>query len=280
MTVQHRPAALADYDVILVNSSAGKDSQAMLTALVALADAEGVRDRLLVVHADLGERVEWQGTRDLAAEHAAHYGLRFEVVARDKGDLLAQIEERGMFPSSTARYCTSDQKTSQVAKLMTRLAAAHRDAHGTDARVRILNCLGIRAQESPARAKKEPFGYDRPASNGRRHVDRWLPIFDWTEAQVWETIRDSGVRYHPAYDAGMPRLSCMFCVLAGERELVLSARLNPGPAREYADVEERIGHTFQNGRSMAQIIAKAEDLAYSTDRPDTAPADQQLCLAF
>ena len=96
---------LAAYDLILVNSSAGKDSQAMLTHLVALADAAGVpRARLVVVHADLG-RVEWEGTRELAAEQAAHYGLRFEVVTREKGDLLDQIEQRGMFPSSTARYC-------------------------------------------------------------------------------------------------------------------------------------------------------------------------------
>jgi 3'-phosphoadenosine 5'-phosphosulfate sulfotransferase (PAPS reductase)/FAD synthetase len=179
--------ALAGYDVILVNSSAGKDSQAMLTHLVGLADAQGVaRDRLIVVHADLG-RAEWEGTLTLAREQAEHYGLRFEVVTREKGDLLHQIEARGMFPSSTARYCTSDQKTAQVAKLMTRLADEHRATHGKDSQVRILNCLGIRAQESPARAKKVPFHVDGPATNGRRHVDRWLPIFDWTVDAVWGT---------------------------------------------------------------------------------------------
>lgn len=277
--------ALADYDVILVNSSAGKDSQAMLTWLVNLADSEGVsRDRLIVVHADLG-RVEWTGTRELAQEQAEAYGLRFEVVTRVQGDLLDQIEARGMFPSSAARYCTSDQKTSQVAKLMTRLAAEHRDA-GHDRPVRILNCLGIRAQESPARAKKVPFETDRKASNGRRHVDRWLPIFDWTTDEVWRVIRASGVRWHEAYDAGMPRLSCVFCVLAGERELVLAARLNPALAAEYADVETRIGHRFQEKRSMAQIRALAADPTYSTDETPTdrrkaavaAARDLQPCL--
>lgn len=268
--------SLAEYDVILVNSSAGKDSQAMLTHLVGLADAQHVdRSRLVVVHADLG-RVEWEGTRELAAEQAAHYGLRFEVVSRTKGDLLEQIEQRGMFPSSTARYCTSDQKTAQVAKLLTRLAAEHREA-GHTAPVRILNCLGIRAQESPARAKKQPFGPDTTATNGRRIVDRWLPIFDWSAERVWDTIRASGVRYHPAYDAGMPRLSCVFCVLAGERELVLAARLNPDLAATYAGVEQRIGHTFQNGRSMADLIAKAADQDYSTDRPERV-SELQPCL--
>lgn len=243
---------LGVYDLILVNSSAGKDSQAMLTELVQRCDSLGVpRSRLVVVHADLG-RVEWEGTRELAEEHARAYGLRFEVVRRDKGDLLDQIEARGMFPSSTARYCTSDQKTSQVAKLLTRLVAEA----DLGRPMRILNCLGIRAQESPARAKKVPFGRDN-ASNGKRHVDRWLPIFDWTTEQVWDAIRASGLRHHPAYDAGMPRLSCVFCVLAGERELVLAARLNPALASEYAALEARIGHTFQAKLSMQEIIERA-----------------------
>lgn len=273
---------LCDYDYVLVNSSAGKDSQAMLTMLVRLAESQGADlARFVVVHADLG-RVEWEGTLDLAAEQAAAYGLRFEVVTREKGDLLHQAEhERGMWPSSAARWCTSDQKTSQVTKLMTRLVQEHRDATGSTRQVRILNCLGIRAQESPARAKKQAWSRDN-ASNGKRHVDRWLPIFDWTEDRVWSVIRESGVRHHEAYDAGMPRLSCVFCVLAGERELVLAARLNPALAAEYEAAESRMGHTFQNGRSMAQIRAMAADPTYeAADQRKAAVAaaqDLQPCL--
>jgi 3'-phosphoadenosine 5'-phosphosulfate sulfotransferase (PAPS reductase)/FAD synthetase len=256
---------LAEYDVILLNSSAGKDSQAMLTHVVELADEQGVpRERLIVVHADLG-RVEWQGTRELAERQAAAYGLRFEVVQRGE-DLLDQIVTRHetlrakgdtttpAWPSSAARYCTSDQKTSQVAKLMTRLADQHRAAGG--GRIRILNCLGIRAAESHARAKKTPFGSDS-ATNSRRQVDRWLAIFDWSEADVWATIHRSGLPYHPAYDAGMPRLSCCFCILAGHRELVLAARLNPELAAEYLAVERKVGHTFKADLSMATIVAEA-----------------------
>jgi len=258
---------LDTYDVILVNSSAGKDSQAMLTHLVERADAEDVpRSRIIVVHADLG-RVEWEGTRELAERQAAAYGLRFETVARTE-DLLDQIVTRHntlrakgdtttpAWPSSQARYCTSDQKTAQVAKLMTRLADEHRRTH-PERPIRILNCLGIRAAESPARAKKTPFGPDTAASNGRRIVDRWLPIFDWSSGQVWETIRRSGLPHHPAYDAGMPRLSCMFCVLAGRKELVLSARLNPAMAQEYLAVERLVGHSFKADLSMAEIVAAA-----------------------
>ena len=221
-TRQNGPVDLTHYDVILANTSAGKDSQAMLDVLAELADAAGVRDRIIAVHCDLG-RVEWPGTVELAEEQAAHYGFPFVTVKRDGtvtrdgrvlGDLLDQIEKRGMFPSKNARYCTSDQKTSQVYKLMTALVDLRlaQPGHEND-RVRILNALGIRADESPARAKMVPFGPDR-ASNTKRDVVRWYPIFDWTEEQVWERIRQAGTRHHEAYDLGMPRLSCCFCVFA------------------------------------------------------------------
>lgn len=246
---------LTTYDLILVNTSAGKDSQAMLDLLVERADAEGVpRSRLVCFHADLG-RVEWDGTADLAAEHAAHYGLRIVTIARPQGDLLDHIEQRGMFPSSTTRYCTSDHKRGQGRKAMTMLV---RELN-LDRPARILNCMGFRREESPARRKKEPLRYDAPASGKGtvRHVDEWLPILEWTVGEVWARIAEAGTRHHPAYDAGMPRLSCSFCVLASKSALILAAQLRPALAAEYAAVEVRIGHRFTHALSMTEIIDEA-----------------------
>ncbi len=245
---------LADYDVILVNSSAGKDSQAMLDLVVELATAAGVKDRIQVVHADLG-RSEWPGTGSLAAEQAAHYGLPFHVVRRSKGDLLTQVEERGMWPDNKNRYCTSDQKRDQVAKLITKLATDHltfypKSAYGP---VRILNCMGLRADESTARAKRQVLTVDARATNGRRTVTTWLPIHDWTLAQVWDRIKASGVRHHPAYDLGMPRLSCVFCIFAPKSALVLAGTHNPDLLDTYVAVEQKIGHTFRQNLSLASV---------------------------
>jgi 3'-phosphoadenosine 5'-phosphosulfate sulfotransferase (PAPS reductase)/FAD synthetase len=259
---------LSSYDWILVNSSAGKDSQAMLDFMVEQCDAQGVsRERIVVVHCDLG-RVEWAGTAALAEEQAQHYGLRFEIVRRDLGDLLTQVEQRheanvakgkeqAPWPSSTARWCTSDQKTSQVLKLITSLTAEFQARRGSGRQARMLNCLGIRAQESPARAKKASFEIDKKASNGKRHVDRWLPIFAWSEEQVWDRIHASGVRYHEAYEVGMERLSCCFCVLATKRDLTIAAKHNPALAAEYVAVEERVGWRFTNAFSIADIVNAA-----------------------
>lgn len=251
MTVNEAGMNLRDYDFIVINSSAGKDSQAMLDYVAILAKEQGVSDRLIVVHADLG-KMEWDGTKALAARQAAHYGIRFEVVRRTQNNLLEQVEARGMWPSSAARYCTSDHKRGPIGTLFTKLS---REAGRF---VRILNCMGMRAQESPKRAKMETFAFDKRNSNGKRHVDTWLPIHTWTVEEVWARIRQSGVEHHRAYDMGMPRLSCVFCIFSPKAALLLAGKHNPELLAEYVAVEKRIDHTFRQDLSLATIQAELQ----------------------
>lgn len=246
---------IRSYDVILVNSSGGKDSQAMLDYVVELAREAGVADRIVVVHCDLG-RVEWKGTAELAEEQAKHYGARFVKVGRPQGDLLDHVEKRGKWPSSAARYCTSDHKRGQVYKVLTMLADEVRKTGKSQAR--ILNCLGLRADESPMRAKKVAFEFDESASNGRRSVDTWLPIHEWTVEQVWTRIKKSGVRWHNAYDLGMPRLSCCFCVMGNRDSLLLAGHHNRELLDQYVAVEQKINHTFKKGLPILQIREAVE----------------------
>jgi len=262
-----RPRELASYDVILVNTSAGKDSQAMLDVVMEQARAAGVADRVVAVHCDLG-RVEWPGVRELAEEQAAHYGVRFEAVSRAQGDLLDHVLAHGRWPAPTQRYCTSDHKRGQVFRLLTQLGVEHRRRPGPapegavarrrHGRVRVLQAMGMRAEESPARAKLLPFEHDERASNGRRHVDTWLPIHGWTVGQVWDRIRASGVRHHYAYDLGMPRLSCVFCIYASEDALLLAGEHNRELLAEYVRVEKAISHDFKHHLPIARIAERLE----------------------
>lgn len=244
---------LTRYHWIVLNSSAGKDSQAMLDFVVEQADRVGVpRRRLVVAHADLG-RVEWPGTRELAEEQARHYCLEFIAVTRPQGDLLEHIAQRGKFPSPSIRWCTSDHKRGPVMTLFTRLAQRTRQQGSS--LCRILNCLGLRAEESRVRAQRKPFAPNETASNGRRWVDDWLPLHAWTVQDVWTRIRASGVRHHPAYDLGMPRLSCCFCIFSPRSALLLAGKHNPELLAEYVRVEKQIGHSFRKELPLADIQA-------------------------
>jgi 3'-phosphoadenosine 5'-phosphosulfate sulfotransferase (PAPS reductase)/FAD synthetase len=264
------PPPLDSYDVLLVNISGGKDSQATLDVAVHAANAAGARNRVVAVFADLGTADEWPGTAELAAEHAACYAARFETVRREvtgpdgtrrPQGLIDHIAERGKWPDAARRYCTSDAKRAPVYRLMTALAAEQRAAGVTGRPVRILNILGLRAQESPRRSLMRPFRRDDRASNSVRHVDEWLPVHAWTTEQVWARIERAGTRPHPVYAQGMPRLSCRFCVLASRSALVLAAQLDPDGARRRAELETAMGHQFRVDVSMAEIIADARAAA-------------------
>jgi len=248
---------LHNYDVIVINTSGGKDSQTMMKVVCDLAELQDLdTSRLVAVHADLG-RVEWVGTADLAERQAEAHGIEFRKISRQRGDLLDQVRQRRMWPSSTTRFCTSDQKRDQVKKILVQL---QRERKVQGAPFRILNCMGLRAQESPARAKKESFTRNSRASTQSRIVDDWLPILEWTEEQVWSSIKESGVEYHQAYDLGMPRLSCVFCIFAPKAALALAGKHNRELMREYADVEREIGHTFRKDLSIAELEREvAED---------------------
>lgn len=158
---------------------------------------------------------------------------------------------------SEVQRSTPDAKRGPIRALYTRLTAelAHLGRP-----VRILECIGQRAAESRQRAKLAEVEINRSASNGRRHITTWRPIHGWSDARVWREIADSGLPYHPAYDWGNRRLSCVFCVLGCVSDLVNGARRMPGLAAAYAEQEIAVEADFKHGLSMAEIIRRAAEL--------------------
>lgn len=260
---------LKNYQIILVSTSGGKDSQAMLSALHSACVALGIQDRMIAVHADLGS-VEWEGTHALAREQASRLGVRFEIVSRlgkiaEKGgkvyrqgetfgDLLDYVGRRGAWPDNKNRFCTSDFKRAPIRSFTTRIAREYRDQHPDHVGpVRVLDCQGLRAGESKSRAEKASFVNQRTSRN--LVVDTYLPIKSWTEEQVWEEIKESGLPHHRAYDLGMTRLSCVFCVFAPKKALRIAGYENPDLLDRYVAVEEATGHLFRQDTSLAEVRA-------------------------
>ena len=285
-TFPHLATAMRAAQGVVVSSSAGKDSQVMLHEVVTLADEAGIsRDKIVVVHSDLG-RVEWQGTKELAARQAASYGLRFEIVSRIGqvsdgrgktyskgevfGDLIDYSERRGFWPSNTSRFCTSEFKRGPISKLFTQLAGESK-ANGHQGTPAILDLQGLRAQESAARAKKPVVTLRKDTRN--QLVITWLPIIDRTETQVWDAIKSEGLEYHHAYDLNMPRLSCAFCIFAGRDALLIAGRANPELLDEYVAAEERMQHTFKQGLALADIKQAIAD----GEQPSKAKVEWAQC---
>jgi DNA sulfur modification protein DndC len=223
------PELVARGALFVVNHSGGKDSQAMFHAVRrSVPDAQ-----IVVIHAEL-PGVEWEGTWQHV--QATTLGLPCYIVRAGK-TLLGMVEARGMFPSPTLRQCTSDLKRGPIEKQIRAIVKA-------TGRNIVVNCMGLRAEESSARAKQQEFRFnDRNSKAGREWYD-WLPIHDWKVGQVWAEIAAAGQEPHWAYGAGMSRLSCCFCIMSSEADLKTAGRLMPALAREYMALERRLDVTM------------------------------------
>jgi len=255
--------ALAAYDVTLASTSAGKDSSAMLAHLVARARVEGVLDRVVAVHADLGV-IEWPATRQLAERQARALGVpRFEVVRRERDgrfeDLLGYLLRWRKWPAANAQWCTASLKRGPIRRLLTRLAdEIHEREPHRNRPVRILNCMGMRAQESTRRRRMAPLQRNDRVSTGRKEVVDYLPLHTWTTGAVWAEVDGAGLEHHIAYQVGQSRASCVFCFYQSPAELSRAARLNPELAQLYELAEYLIGHDFRVDLAMRDILTAAE----------------------
>jgi len=217
--------------LFVCNHSGGKDSQAMYLFLRQFVP----KDQILVVHAPLG-RVEWSGTIE-HIKNTIDSGIAF-IEAESKWNLIDLIRKRGMFPDSKNRFCTSQLKTSPLEREIRRYCKAR------DIKL-IVNCMGIRAEESPARAKKESFKLSEKNSKASREWYDWLPIFDWKVSEVFGWIKENNQKPFWVYEAGMSRMSCCFCILGSKKDLQTASKLNPVLFNEYVELEKEIGHTFK-----------------------------------
>ena len=230
--------------LFVVNHSGGKDSQAMYLKLRAFVP----RKQIVLVHADLGA-VEWAGAIGHILLTTAGEKLH---TCHARRNLLQMIEERGMFPSPEQRQCTSDLKRGPIERTI-RGITRERQAAGVEAWGLVVNCMGMRAQESSGRKKLAPFKFSARNSKAGREWYDWLPIHEMLEPEVFATIAAAGQQPHPVYALGMRRFSCVFCIMASEEDLKTAARLaterpellnDPHLYRKYVGLERSTGQVM------------------------------------
>lgn len=257
---------------LVISISGGKDSQAMAIALGELHRSRGWTGELVAVHADLGS-VEWAGTLDQVERIAQLAGARLKVVRRADGrGMLEHWQARGealqgtgkpFWSSSAQRYCTSDLKRDPIDTFLRTFE-------------HVVCAVGLRAQESTARAKQPAWSVRSRITTRTRRAFTWHPILDWTLLDVlrecghtWgELLRRreayqagdlaaalDGWTLHQAYVFGNERLSCQFCVLGSVNDLQNGARHNPELLGKLIELEDRYGATFQHGRSLRTFAA-------------------------
>lgn len=242
------------YDFVVINTSGGKDSLCAQWEVNRLAREQGYpASQVIASHQDLGIS-EWPGTTELVRKQCEMFGNELRITKRRTKDgqnesILDYAQRRGKWPSSKQRWCTSDFKRDPGSRVVTAITKGMKSS-------RVLYVMGFRAEESPARSKRKPYVRNKrlTTKSGSRIVDDWLPIHKWTTSQVWDTIKSNYLPYHKAYDLGMPRLSCVFCIFSPKSALVLAGQHNTELLEQYVKVEEEIGHSFKADLSLAEVL--------------------------
>lgn len=236
--------------VFMLSCSGGKDSQVMRLLLRDIVP----RDQLVVIHATLGE-VEWPGALEHSKAGAERDGLPF-IVAKAVKTFFEMVEHRfkvrpgpnsPCWPSASNRQCQSDLKRGPIEKEIRHLLKER-------GLYKVVTCMGIRAEESPNRAKQVPLRKSERNSVAGREWWEWLPIHGMTEDQVFSLIRESGESPHPAYAAGNERLSCMFCIMGSKNDLRNAAIHNPELYKKYIQMERRTGYTMHQSRKPLEAL--------------------------
>lgn len=280
-------AALAKGAALVISLSGGKDSQALLAALVAAYIANGWTGVIIGVHAHLG-RAEWPQTMAHCQALCDEAGIKLYIVGRTAGaDLVDRMKDRmqdvqgtgkPFWPSSAMRYCTSDMKRGPIDTLLRKYKL-------------VISAEGVRGDESPNRAKKPVVAmrkqitaealHNFPLEDALAHRSfkqrlalTWYPLHDWSESDVWQAcgtdindLRERQALYrlgqealaldnwpaHPAYVYGNERLSCALCVLASRNDLRNGAKHNPELFQELVAMERESGFTFRQDLALADL---------------------------
>lgn len=155
------------------------------------------------------------------------------LMHRPKTNMFQEIKDKKCLPTGFYRWCCRVLK--------------EKIGIGT------VTLLGIRALESLRRSERypieksgypnEPLWWDMYEEKG--YLDRYdittqdkmmvSPLYYWSEADVWNYIRNNNLHYPELYDQGWSRVGCMFCPMSRVGEKKLELQRYPKVAQKFID---------------------------------------------
>jgi phosphoadenosine phosphosulfate reductase len=109
------------------------------------------------------------------------------------GVAIAVEDARGAWTGP--EHCCGDAK----------VAALERALDGAEAWI-----TGIRREQAPTRASTQETEFDE-----RRGIWKYNPLATWTEKDLWRTINERRLPYHPLHDRGYASIGCATCTQPG-----------------------------------------------------------------
>jgi 3'-phosphoadenosine 5'-phosphosulfate sulfotransferase (PAPS reductase)/FAD synthetase len=141
---------------------------------------------------------------------------------------LAKWKKR--FPSTRARFCTTELKTKPTREHAWKL----KEEFGE---IELLS--GVRGSESLARSVLPERSLD-----GFFGLPVWRPLIRWTLADVWAIHERYRIKRNPLYDMGMKRVGCFPCIMSSKGEIMKMVERFPDRIAFLRERETEQGSTF------------------------------------
>ena len=175
---------------------------------IALASSFGAEDQVLtdmLLQVDAAARIftldtgrMFQETYDTMQKSVERYHHSYEVYAPEAADIAALIAKDGpnLFYASVEnrKACCAVRKLKPLRKVLATVDAW---------------ICGLRRDQSVTRTAVELVSWDTEFG-----IYKICPLYDWSEAQVWDYIKKNDVPYNALHDRGFPSIGCAPCTRA------------------------------------------------------------------
>lgn len=135
----------------------------------------------------------------------------------------------GKFPMLRDRFCTDELKIQIAFDSAMRPMLDDGDV--------VVQWSGVRADESSKRAGYERFSTDQ---RDPEFLYNFLPIHQWTAADVFALHKHFGISPNPLYTQGASRVGCMNCVLCTKEEIAETAARWPEHIEKHHAWEKKV----------------------------------------
>jgi 3'-phosphoadenosine 5'-phosphosulfate sulfotransferase (PAPS reductase)/FAD synthetase len=240
---------------------------------------------------------EWEHPITLEHEKAqvALLGCHHVVLKRKEGGFVALAKKKKRFPSTMARFCTTELKVKPFIDYLIDEVHDH-----------VLIIQGIRNDESAARSNmpdacryfkyyNQPFALGRTMSYRKKEVLEWTakyddsilrPFISNSALEVIDYIKRKGFDVNPLYYMGASRVGCMPCINARHEEVRMMANMLPDAIQRLRDAEKEVGNSFfkpkyipkkyQTGQIRGHRVPTIDDvIAHVTNDPNQLSAFAQ-----
>lgn len=203
------------------------------------------KKKIWLVYCDTG--LEYDENEAILYRIGSYLGIKTIVLRHEKG-FLGILEDRGKWPDTKNRWCTSYLKRDITDKWI----RANRVALGQ----KVLFLTGERRDESPRRAKLPSLEVHRTTLKTERKgifLCHWhRPVLDLEKGKMFEWGKQLGIEPHPCYEY-LTRCSCFACMFMPDRFVIENMKRYPEKFRRLVQAEMKYQHTWKQKTSLQQL---------------------------